>query len=155
MLNLGTFTFHPLVWTLCSNLPPPKFSTQFSSPTSTLCSEITSQRHFLPSRLFYVDLSPYKWDPSSLHSPASPPNRNRMLPGSTARLPSTAPSVEQSSGCRPPNLHRASLERRALLWAAAGLGRRGPHRQADLGRRGALRRAASTWASSTRSGRGR
>jgi hypothetical protein len=39
-----------LVWTLCSNLPSPKFSTQFSPPTSTLYSEITSRRHFLPSK---------------------------------------------------------------------------------------------------------
>jgi hypothetical protein len=49
-LILGTFTFRPLVWTRCSNLPPPKFSNQFSPPTSTLCSEITSRRYILPSK---------------------------------------------------------------------------------------------------------
>jgi hypothetical protein len=163
-----------------------------------------------------VDLSPYKWDRSSLHLPFSPksiPNRNRTL-----QAPPRGPG-EQWSGCRPPNLLRASLERRALLSgersprppqvsdaagrtgrrisaadndhhglilrpdeqqqrgprrdaqslsskrslsidsggssstfipAAQAGGRRGPHRQPDLGRRGALRRASSTRASSTR-----
>jgi hypothetical protein len=48
--KIGTFTFRPLVWTCCSNLPPPKFSNQFSPPTSTVCSEITSRRYILPSK---------------------------------------------------------------------------------------------------------
>jgi hypothetical protein len=51
----GTFTFHPLVWTPCSDLSLPKSVTQFCPYTFTVHLEISSRRYFLPSRLLQVD----------------------------------------------------------------------------------------------------
>jgi hypothetical protein len=133
-----TFTFHPLVWTLCSNLLSPKFSTQFSPPTSTLCSEITSRRHFLPSKALPCGPKSLQVGPVLTSLPCFSPKsisieiaRSRLhhaIRRAVERLPSTEP---------PPRLPRAASAplRRAFPSAAAGLGRRGPHRQADLGRR--------------------
>jgi hypothetical protein len=119
--NLGTFTFRPLVWTRCSNLPPPKFSNQFSPPTSTLCSEITSRRYILPSKALTggpdtlqvgpAPLSPFPCFSSQRTLPASLPKLKRTLPGSLAAAhpsPSTtqpaSSSTARSSTARPGEL---------------------------------------------------
>jgi hypothetical protein len=101
----GTFTFRPLVWTRCSNLPPPKFSNQFSPPTSTLCSEITSRRYILPSKALTggpdtlqvgpAPLSPFPCFSSQIESHAS------TLPGSLAAV-RPSPSTTPFSGLRQP-----------------------------------------------------
>jgi hypothetical protein len=101
-------------------------------PTFTLPSAITSRRHFLPSAFLQVGPKPYMWDPSTLSSSLP------QIEIEQQSLPSTAPPRLPSSGSPPPPLHRADL------------GRRGPQVQEDLGHRGALWRAGSTRASSTR-----
>jgi hypothetical protein len=64
------------VTTRYSNLPTHKFSTQFSPPTSTLCSEITSRRYILPSKALTGGPDTLPVGPAPL-SPASLPKFNR------------------------------------------------------------------------------